>query len=57
MDGLVVLLDGRPAGDRVLVAEIRKRRLRNAHRLAEVLANLELRPTLKVASGDRMLRS
>ncbi len=42
MDGLVVLLNGRHAGARVSLTEIRTLRLRNAHRLAEVLADLGL---------------
>lgn len=42
MDGLVALLEGRRAGDRVPLTEIRMRRLRNVHRLTEVLADLAL---------------
>jgi integrase len=42
MDGLVLLLNGRAAGARVSLTEIRTKRLRNAHRLAEVLADLDL---------------
>ncbi|WP_337825302.1 hypothetical protein [Amycolatopsis sp. A1MSW2902] len=42
LDGLVVLLDGRPVDDRVLVTEIRERRLRNSRRIAEALAKLDL---------------
>lgn len=42
MDGLVALLDGRPTGDHVALTEIRTRRMRNTHRLAEVLADLDI---------------
>jgi integrase len=44
MDGLTVLLDGRPAGERIMVTEIRARTPRHASapRVAEVLAGLGL---------------
>lgn len=44
LDGLMVLLDGRPAGERVTVTEIRARTPRHtsAPRVAEILAGLDL---------------
>jgi hypothetical protein len=44
LDGLTVLLDGRPAGERVTLTEIRTRTSRHtsAPRVAEVLAGLDL---------------
>jgi hypothetical protein len=44
LDGLTVLLDGRPAGERVTLTEIRARKSRHtsAPRVAEVLAGLDL---------------
>jgi integrase len=44
LDGLTVLLDGRPAGERVTLTEIRMRTPRHASapRVAEVLAGLDL---------------
>jgi hypothetical protein len=44
LDGLMVLLDGRPAGERVTITEIRARTPRHtsAPRVAEILAGLDL---------------
>lgn len=44
LDGLTVLLDGRPAGERVMLTEIRTRTSRHTSvpRVAEVLAGLDL---------------
>jgi hypothetical protein len=44
LDGLTVLLDGRPAGERVTLTEIRTRTSRHTYvpRVAEVLAGLDL---------------
>jgi hypothetical protein len=58
LDGLTVLLDGRPAGERVTLTEIRMRTSRRTSvpRVAEVLAGLDLLeddgiPAIRSSSG------
>jgi hypothetical protein len=60
MDGLTVVLAGRPAGERVPLTDIRRRTSRHtsSRRVAEVLASMELLhddTTVRFISGSALM--